>query len=88
MDARSGGAATVSYTHLVSVARADFIRERTLLRGTAGWLQIAAGQPEDVYKRQGLTYRDASGKYWTLEQLPPGRKMQASPFLPEEERCV
>ncbi|UQT43242.1 ABC transporter ATP-binding protein [Akkermansia muciniphila] len=33
----------------------------------------------------GLTYRDASGKYWTLEQLPPGRKMQASPFLPEEE---
>ena len=33
----------------------------------------------------GLTYRDASGKYWILEQLPPGRKMQASPFLPEEE---
>ena len=30
----------------VSVARAAFIRERTLLRGTAGWLQIAAGQPE------------------------------------------
>lgn len=30
----------------------------------------------------GLIYRDASGKYWALEQLPPGRKMQAVPFLP------
>ena len=28
------------------MARAAFIRERTSLRGTAGWLQIAAGQPE------------------------------------------
>lgn len=33
----------------------------------------------------GLTYRDASGKYWTLEQLPPGQKMQAFPFTPEDE---
>lgn len=33
----------------------------------------------------GLTYRDASGKYWTIEQLPPGQKMQAVPHVPEEE---
>jgi len=35
-----------------------------------------------------LTYRDASGKYWTLEQLPSGRKMQAVPFLPAEESAA
>lgn len=33
----------------------------------------------------GLTYRDASGKYWMIEQLPPGQKMKAVPFVPEEE---
>lgn len=33
----------------------------------------------------GLAYRDASGKYWTIEQLPPGRKTNAIPSIPEED---
>lgn len=33
----------------------------------------------------GLAYQDGSGKYWMIEQLPPGQKMQAVPFVPEEE---
>lgn len=43
---RPGDIPSIFAQETVSVARAAFIRERTLLRGTAGWLQIAAGQPE------------------------------------------
>lgn len=42
---RPGDIPSIFAQETVSVARAAFIRERTLLRGTAGWLQIAAGQP-------------------------------------------
>ena len=43
---RPGDIPSIFAQETVSVARAAFIRERTLLRGAAGWLQIAAGQPE------------------------------------------
>lgn len=32
-----------------------------------------------------LAYQDASGKYWTIEQLPPGQRTHALPSVPVEK---
>lgn len=42
---RPGDIPNIFAQETISVARAAFIRERTPLHGTAGWLQIAAQQP-------------------------------------------
>lgn len=42
---RPGDIPNIFAQETISVARAAFIRERTPLHGTAGWLQIAAAQP-------------------------------------------
>lgn len=35
-----------------------------------------------------LTYQDSSGKYWKISHLPPGQKMRAEPFIPEEKQVA